>query len=54
MPVGLVLSGLVVRLGEVLLARETALTLPFWTAGMGSILLAFAVWRAIRRGFAAL
>jgi MFS family permease len=54
MPVGLVLSGLVVRLGEILAARETALTLPFWTAGMGSILLALAVWGAIRRGFAAL
>ena len=54
MPVGLVLSGLVVRLGEVHVAREIALTLPFWTAGMGSILLAFSVWGAIRRGFAAL
>ena len=30
------------------------LRLPFWVAGIGSILLAGAVWRAIPRGFAAM
>jgi MFS family permease len=52
MPVGLVLSGLIVTLGEAVLPRGAALTLPFWVAGAGSILLALAVWRAIPRGFA--
>jgi hypothetical protein len=52
MPVGLLLSGLVVSLGEMALPRATALTLPFWAAGLGAILLAVAVWRAIPRGFA--
>ncbi|MBA3910948.1 MAG: MFS transporter [Rhodobacter sp.] len=52
MPVGLILSGLVVTMGEALLARETALTLPFWAAGLGSIVLSMAVWRPIQRGFA--
>jgi hypothetical protein len=54
MPAGLLLSGLLVSLGEAALPRETALTLPFWAAGLGSVLLAAAVWRAIPRGFAAI
>lgn len=54
MPAGLLVSGLCVRLGETALPREVALTLPFWGAGMGSILLSLLVWRAIRRGFAQL
>jgi hypothetical protein len=54
MPLGLVLSGLVVRLAETVTQRELALTLPFWVAGLGAIGLALAVWRAIARGFAAL
>lgn len=52
MPVGLVLSGLVVSLGELAVAREAALVLPFWAAGLGSILVTLAVWGGIRRGFA--
>jgi hypothetical protein len=54
MPLGLVLSGLVVTLAETGLPREVALTLPFWVAGIGSVLMAVAVWRAIPRGFAAM
>jgi MFS family permease len=54
MPLGLILSGLVVSLAETGLPREVALTLPFWVAGIGSVLLAGAVWRAIPRGFAAM
>jgi MFS family permease len=54
MPLGLLLSGLVVSLGELSVPRGAALTFPFWMAGIGSILLAGAVWRAIPRGFAAL
>jgi MFS family permease len=52
MPVGLVLSGVLVSLGEAVVPRGQALTLPFWAAGLGSILLSVLVWRAIRRGFA--
>lgn len=51
MPVGLLLSGVVVSLGEAVLPRAVALTLPFWVAGGGTLLLTFAVWRAIPRGF---
>lgn len=52
MPLGLVLSGLVVSLGEVSLPRSTALVLPFWVAGTGSIVVTVRVWGAIQRGFA--
>jgi MFS family permease len=52
MPVGLVLSGLVVSLGEHLVARETALVLPFWVAGAGSLMVTGLVWGRIRQGFA--
>ncbi len=52
MPLGLVLSGLVVSLGETVVAREAALVLPFWVAGLGSVVLAVVVWGAIGRGFA--
>lgn len=52
MPLGLVLSGVVVSLGELFLSRGTALMLPFWAAGLGSVVVAILVWRAIGRGFA--
>jgi MFS family permease len=52
MPLGLVLSGVVVSLGELFLPRATALILPFWAAGLGSVLVAALVWGAIARGFA--
>ncbi len=54
MPLGLVLSGVTVTLAEGLMPRALALTLPFWVAGAGSILLAVAVWGGIKRGFARL
>lgn len=52
MPLGLVLSGLVVSLGETFVARDLALVLPFWVAGMGSFGVAAVVWSGIARGFA--
>ena len=52
MPLGLVLSGVVVSLGELVTSRATALVLPFWAAGLGSILVTILVWAGIRRGFA--
>ena len=52
MPLGLVLSGLVVQLGEQVLTRSAALALPFWVAGLGTGIVALLVWAGIRRGFA--
>ncbi|HLQ18049.1 MAG TPA: MFS transporter [Tabrizicola sp.] len=52
MPVGLVLSGLLVSLGELALPRASALVLPFWAAGLGSLVVAGLVWGRIRQGFA--
>lgn len=52
MPLGLVLSGVVVSLGELVTARGTALVRPFWAAGLGSVVVTILVWRAIARGFA--
>lgn len=52
MPVGLVLSGLVVQAGEQVLPRGTALVLPFWVAGVGSMVVTAVVWGRIARGFA--
>lgn len=53
MPVGLILSGLIVRLGEAVMPREVALILPFWAAAIGALALTLAAWRALARGFAA-
>ena len=53
MPVGLVVSGLVVNAAETLLPRSAALEMPFWVAGAGALLLAVAAWRPLARGFAA-
>jgi MFS family permease len=52
MPLGLVLSGVVVSLGELILPRGMALQLPFWAAGLGSLAVTLLVWRGIARGFA--
>jgi MFS family permease len=52
MPFGLLLSGLVVSIGELFLTRSAALVLPFWVAAAGSLLVAGAVWGRIARGFA--
>ena len=54
MPLGLVLSGLVVSLGETVLPRGAALVLPFWAAAIGSFVVTGLVWGGIRRGFAAI
>ena len=54
MPVGLVLSGLVVSAGELFLTRGAALVLPFWVAGLGATLVTWLVWTGIARGFAAI
>lgn len=51
MPLGLLLSGLVVLAGELLAGRGTALVLPFWAAGIGSLTVTGLVWTRIARGF---
>ncbi len=51
MPVGLLLSGLIVRMADGPLARDAALTAPFVVAALGALALAVAGWRALSRGF---
>ncbi|PJE33590.1 enterobactin exporter EntS [Pseudooceanicola marinus] len=51
MPVGLMVSGLVVDLGERIMPREVALTLPFLVAGGGVAVMTLLAWRGIGRGF---
>jgi MFS family permease len=52
-PLGMVLSGLIVQVAEGPVPRETALTLPFWVAAAGSLALTALAWRPLARGFAA-
>ncbi len=52
MPVGLLLSGLCVRLAEPLTGRGVALITPFLAAFVGALILAWFGWRALARGFA--
>jgi predicted MFS family arabinose efflux permease len=53
MPVGLLLSGLIVRLSEGIFPRDTALTLPFLVAAAGAFVLSLLGWRALGHGFGA-
>lgn len=52
MPLGLILSGLIVRLADGPMSRGTALTVPFWVAALGALILTWAAWRGLARGFA--
>ncbi len=51
MPVGLILSGLIVRIAQALTTREIALTIPFYVAALGIALLSGFSWRVLGRGF---
>lgn len=51
MPVGLILSGLIVRGAEGLLPREAALGAPFVVAALGAVLLTAFAWGPLGRGF---
>ena len=53
MPVGLLLSGLIVQLADGPMARSTALVLPFWAAALGALVLTLIAWGHLARGFAA-
>jgi hypothetical protein len=50
MPLGLLLSGLIVRMSEGFMTREAALTAPFFAAAIGIGLVAIAGWRPLRDG----
>lgn len=50
MPLGLLLSGLVVRAAETVWARPAALTAPFWTAAAGLLLVTLIGWRPLGAG----
>ena len=52
MPIGLLLSGLIARGAEQVMARELALMMPFFAAAAGALILAGAGWRGLGRGFA--
>ena len=51
MPVGLVLSGLTVRVAEWVAPRDIALIAPFLVAALGALILGIIGWRALREGF---
>lgn len=51
MPVGLVASGAIVSIAQGPLGRETALTVPFLVASVGTFILATVSWRPLGRGF---
>jgi MFS family permease len=52
MPLGLALSGLIVRVADGPLPREVALTLPFWAAASGVLVTTIFGWRPLARGLA--
>tara|TARA_B110000093_G_scaffold88660_2_gene95918 strand:- start:7508 stop:7837 length:330 start_codon:yes stop_codon:yes gene_type:complete len=51
MPMGLILSGLIVRYGEPIIGRSNALNLPFFTASAGALILGIIGWQALGHGF---
>ena len=51
MPVGLLLSGLCVRLAEPLMGRDAALITPFLAAFLGALVLGWFGWRALGRNW---
>ncbi|WP_299403788.1 MFS transporter [uncultured Roseobacter sp.] len=52
MPIGLLLSGVVVNAATVVMARDLALAMPFMVAAIGAALLTLFVWRPLGHGFA--
>ena len=51
MPIGLVLSGLIVRYAEPMIGRSQALNLPIFTASAGALILGILGSQALNRGF---
>jgi len=52
MPIGLLLSGILVSWSESMIPREIALKLPFYVAALGATILTVIVWRPLGTGFA--
>ena len=52
MPIGLMLSGVLVNAASVVMTRDLALTMPFVVAAIGAALLTLLVWRPLGHGFA--
>jgi len=50
MPLGLLLSGIVLRAAEAVVARDSALTAPFWVAAAGISLVTAIGWRPLGTG----
>jgi len=51
MPVGLLLSGLIVKTAENVVTRDLALIMPFLVAGTGALLLSMVASRPLWRAF---
>ncbi len=52
MPIGLLLSGVIVSVAEGAMSREIALVMPFTVAAIGAALLTVVAWRPLANGFA--
>ncbi|MEL6690034.1 MAG: MFS transporter [Pseudomonadota bacterium] len=52
MPIGLLVSGALIETAEPFLGREAAITVPFWAAAIGAVILTAAGWWPLGRGFA--
>jgi len=52
MPIGLLLSGLIVSAAETVIPRDAALAMPFVAAAVGAALLTGVAWRPLGSGFA--
>lgn len=51
MPIGLILSGLIVGYAEPIVGRSQALNLSIFTASTGALILGILGWQALNRGF---
>lgn len=51
MPIGLLLSGILVSMSEPILSRSWALEMPFYVAATGAVLLTIFAWRPLAKGF---
>ena len=54
MPIGLLLSGVIVSLSDGVMSRDVALLMPFIAAALGATALTVLAWRPLAKGFAAL
>ncbi|MDB2407925.1 MFS transporter, partial [Jannaschia sp.] len=50
-PLGMLLSGVLVESAQTIMPRDVALTVPFYVASTGMLILNVMIWTSIRRGF---